>query len=500
MKYNKEEIRARYRDLFQNSLDFIYVHDLKGNFLDANRIALNKFGYTAEEIKNIRFPDLLEDKTQLRKALDYAKEIVQKGRQSTRSQYKIKTKNGDIKYIETYGIPLKKNGETYAILGIGTDITARKIAQQHLRESEIRYRNLFEKSPYAIGLINSKGMIIDCNPTLETFTGYKREEIVNTHFTKLPILKDEDIPHLISLFQKMIKGIHVHRIDIQLKRKDETLFWTNIQASIIHFDNQPYLQVIIHDISKRKEAELLIGQELEKLKELDETRKNLMIRISHELKTPLMLITGGLEYIKEHKEVELDKDSEEVIGSIERASNRLKKLIENLIDSSKVDYNKLILEKKPYDIVEVINSVLLDLQYLIQKRKLFLTKSLPEKVILPFDKLRIQQVLTNLLLNAIKNSPPNGRIEVKLKLLQNSIEFRLKDTGIGLTEEELSKLFTRFGKIERENTDYEFIDMQGSGLGLFISKAIIDLHGGKIWAKSNGRNEGASFIFQLPRK
>ncbi|TFF88192.1 MAG: PAS domain S-box protein, partial [Promethearchaeota archaeon] len=184
MEYKKEEIRQRYKDLFNYSLDFLYIHDLKGRFLDANEITLEKLGYSYEEISNLSFIDLI-DEEQLIKAFKYAKQIKNSGKQSKRSQYKIKTKLGDFLYIETYGIPLKKDGETYAILGIGTDITERKRAQQHLKESEERYRILFKESPYSIVILDSEGIILDANPSIERLIGYKKEELINKHFSDI---------------------------------------------------------------------------------------------------------------------------------------------------------------------------------------------------------------------------------------------------------------------------------------------------------------------------
>jgi signal transduction histidine kinase len=104
----------------------------------------------------------------------------------------------------------------------------------------------------------------------------------------------------------------------------------------------------------------------------------------------------------------------------------------------------------------------------------------------------------NLLSNAIKNTPPNGEIFVNLKKKERSAEFSIRDTGIGISKEEMNMLFTRFGKLERYGEGYEYIDIQGSGLGLFISKEIIDSHEGEIRAESGGRNKGSTFIVKLP--
>jgi signal transduction histidine kinase len=112
----------------------------------------------------------------------------------------------------------------------------------------------------------------------------------------------------------------------------------------------------------------------------------------------------------------------------------------------------------------------------------------------------MEQVIINLLSNAIKNSPPNGEVNVILKKKNDWIELIVKDTGIGLTKEEMNSLFTRFGKIERFGEGFEYLDIQGSGLGLFIVKEILNLHGGEIKATSEGRNKGSIFSLRLPIK
>ena len=121
----KENVRERYKELFHNSLDLIYVIDINGNLIDANDIALDTFGYKREEILDITFKVLI-DETQTEKAIKVVKEIIKNGRNQDYNELKVKTKNGDTVYIETYGIPIKVNGRVYAIIGIANDITDRK--------------------------------------------------------------------------------------------------------------------------------------------------------------------------------------------------------------------------------------------------------------------------------------------------------------------------------------------------------------------------------------
>ena len=114
-----------------------------------------------------------------------------------------------------------------------------------------------------------------------------------------------------------------------------------------------------------------------------------------------------------------------------------------------------------------------------------------------FEKEQLHQVISNLLNNAIKYTPPHGNIEIKSEIKDNLLIFSIKDSGIGLTEEERGRIFRQFGKVERFGQGYDVMS-EGSGLGLYISKKIIELHGGEIWVESEGRNNGSTFYFSLP--
>ncbi|MFX1495146.1 MAG: PAS domain S-box protein [Promethearchaeota archaeon] len=745
MNYNKEEIREKFKDLFEHSLDLIYVNDLNGNFLDANEITLITLGYERDEIPNISFIDLL-DKEDLMKAQMVTKEIKKTGKQSKRSEYKVKTKYGNFLYIETYGIPLKKDGRIYAILGIGKNVTDRQKAEQNLkrsgemfkaiykegpipaytwqkydddfvlidfnnaavkittgtvndflgykaselykdrediledlklcmnekfqitremkykfhysgeekyllvkygyvspdliivhtediterkraeenlresekkyrnlienldvgfyqvkldgemlnhnsahnvilgydpsesligknvsefwqnpedrgeyleviakegmvrgyichaktktgrkitlelnshlirdkdgwpihidgtitdvtekfnlerklRESEAKFRNLYENTPFSIVLLDSKGTIVDINPRSTEVFGYNKEELVGKKFKDISVLHPNYLPKIIELFKKFIKGEVVHRIDLQAYRKNGRLIWVNLQAGLIEIAGETHVQAIFNDITPQKEADILIKEEIKKLKELDTIRKNLISRVSHELKTPLVSISGGSELLLTLYKDKFGVEQLEIIELIEKGGKRLRHLVDNLIDITRVDYNKLQLSKKPTNLSKIIKDCVKELDYWIKERKLNLTISTPKNLELKIDQIRIEQVIINLLSNAIKNTPPDGEIGISLNKNGNWVEFRISDTGIGLTLEEIHMLFTRFGKIERYGSGYEYVDIQGTGLGLFISKEIIDLHEGEIRAESAGRNKGSTFIVKLP--
>jgi PAS domain S-box-containing protein len=745
IEYNKDEVREKFKELFEHSLDLIYVNDMNGNFLDASDLTLFTLGIEREDIPNISFIDLL-DRENLIKAYKVTKEIRKTGRQSAQSEYKLKTKMGDYIYIETYGIPLKKEGEIFAVLGVAKniterkkgeeklkessdmfkalfkegsipafiwkkldgdfvlvdynnaaakktkgnvenflgnratemykdrldilndlhqcmnerthikreinykfqfsneeryllvnygfvhpdlivvrteDITERKKAEERLKESELKYRNminnldvgfyqvtldgkmlnhnpahntileydlseslvgkevtdfwqfpedredyknqilkdnyvknyicpsltkqgkkivvqlnshlmfdkhgkpygvegtfiditekynleeklkesekkyrnLYDYTPYSVVLIDTKGVVVDLNPKAEEMFGFTPKEIIGHKFMDLSVIHPEYLSKILLLFKRFIKGEEVHRIDVKVQKKDGSVFWTNLQASLMKINDETFVQAIFTDITQKKEAEFLIKKEVEKLKELDRIRKNLISRVSHELKTPLVSVSGGCELLLTIYGGKLDKDELEIVELIQKGGKRLKYLVDNLIDISRIEYEKFKLTKESTDLSGIIREISNELMYSIRERNIVLNLAVPDSFFIDLDKVRIEQVIMNLLSNAIKNTPPKGEIQINLKKKENSAELSIKDTGIGISQEEMNMLFTRFGKLERYGEGFEYIDIQGTGLGLYISKEIVDSHNGEIRAESAGRNKGSTFIVKLP--
>ena len=745
IEYNREEVREKYKELFEHSLDLIYVNDLNGNFLDASDLTLISLGMDKEDIPNISFIDLL-DRDNLIKAYKVTKEIRKTGKQSAQSEYKLKTKMGDFIYIETYGIPLKKDDEIYAILGVAKniterkkaekkikesvdmfkalfkegsipaytwknvegdfvlinynnaaaklthesvenfignkasemyrdrldilndlhlclnnkthvrreinyrfqfsdeekfllvnysyvdpdlivvrteDITERKKAEERLKESELKYRNminnldvgfyqvtldgimlnhnpahnkileydlsesligkkvtdfwqfpedreqylehilrdnytknyicpsltkdgkkifvqlnshlmldkqgnhygiegtfiditekykleeklreserlyhnLYDNTPFSVILINTKGVVVDMNPKAKEMLGYDRDELIGKKFMNLSIIHQDHLPNLLELFRKFVKGEKLHRMDIKIRKKNGVVFWANLQAALTKIKEETYVQALFTDITAKKGVEILIETEIKKLKELDQIRKNLISRVSHELKTPLVSVSGGCELLLTIYGDQLSKEELEIIGLIEKGGKRLKHLVDNLIDISRIDYEKFKLLKTPNDLSSIIREISKELNYSIKDRKINLMLLLPESFQINLDLVRIEQVIMNLLSNAIKNTPPDGEIVIKLIKKENFAEFSICDTGIGISPEEMDMLFTKFGKLERYGEGFEYIDIQGTGLGLLISKEIVDSHEGEIRVESEGRNKGSTFIVRLP--
>ncbi|MFX1589367.1 MAG: PAS domain S-box protein, partial [Promethearchaeota archaeon] len=493
---NLKESEIKYRNLIENLDVGFYQVTLEGKMLNHNTAHNIILGYDPTEDlrgKNVTdFWQVPEDRN------EYLNLIVKEG---VARNYicNALTKKGE-KVVVELNSHLIRNEEGWPIRIDGTfiDVTEKINLEKRLKESEQKFRGLFENTPFAIVILDSRGIIIDCNPTTENIIGYSREELIGNNFRDLNIIHPKSLPTILTLFKKFVKGERVHRVDVQVYKKNESLIWTNLQASLIKIDDNVYVQAIFTDITQRKEADFLVTEEIRKLKELDTIRKNLISRVSHELKTPLVSVSGGAELLLTLFKDKFNQEMLEIIHLIEKGGKRLRYLVDNLIDITRIEYDRLQLNKKPEDLSEIIRNSAKEMIYLVKLRKIDIILELPETLTIYIDRIRIEQVILNLLSNAIKNSPPESEINIILKKTKKWAEFSVIDNGIGLTKEEMDVLFTRFGKIERYGEGYEFLDIQGSGLGLYITKEIIDLHKGEIRAESEGRYKGSKFVVKLP--
>ncbi len=493
-----KESEEEYRNLVENAQEGVWAVDENDDTIFVNPKICEMLGYTRDEImgKNLFF--FLEDS--MIDLITSYRERREKGFKDTYELDFIK-KDGTLLSTSINAAPiLNENGEFKGSFAFINDITNRKIAEQKLKESEERYRNLIESVPFSIVLIDQQGTLIYCNPALEKLIDYRRDELIGIEFKNLPAINTKYVPILLKRFQKVLKGEILSSLEMELYKKDGQSIWIRYQSTLVKLGDDILLQTIINDITEQRKADLLIEEEFVKLKELDQIRTDLISRISHELKTPLVSVCGASELLLDLCVEEFKGDTKELLEMIEKGGKRLKYLVDNLVDITRIEYKKLELKKDTNNFSQIIRDCTKELMYLIKKRELNLELDLMDDLFLEFDKIRIEQVILNLLSNAIKNTPPNGKIIVKALKKNDYAELLISDNGIGLTKEEINKLFTRFGKIERYGNGLEHIDIQGTGLGLYISKEIIDLHEGQIWAKSAGRDKGSTFTIKLPIK
>jgi PAS domain S-box-containing protein len=495
-EHQLKESEEKYRNMI-NHLDLgFYQLTWDGMILNHNPRFCEILGYSpSANLKNMDVHDFWQNPEE---RMIYLKELERKGLVNNYLVHAKKKNSEKIVVQLNSHVIRKKKDKPVLIQGVISDITEKFELEKKLKESEKRYRNLIESVPFSIAIIDKDGKIVYCNPPIERLLGYSLDELIGKKFKDLPAVHPEYVPLLLKRFQKVLKGEILPPLEIELYRKDGSLIWIRYQSTLVKLGNEILLQSIINDITEQKKADLLIEEEIIKLKELEQIRKDLISRVSHELKTPLVSICGAAELLLDLYIEEFKDDTKELIEMIEKGGKRLKYLVDNLVDITRIEYRKFELEKDKNDINEIVRDCIKEMMYLIKKRELNLEFDLKDSMFLEIDRIRIEQVILNLLSNAIKNTPPKGKIIVTTLKENNCVKISICDTGIGLTKQEIDKLFTRFGKIERYGNGLEYIDIQGTGLGLYISKEIIDLHEGEIWVESKGRNKGSTFTIKLP--
>ena len=495
----ENQLRAsetKYRHLFESAPFLIGLADLDGKVLALNS-ATNQFIIThaKDELIGKNFREIFSIHEEEKAIIPRAEEQIDKllkGEVTDFFEFPLVRSDGSIQWVNLNLSLINIEDQTLIQL-IMQDITERKKAEQQLKKSEEKFRRLFESIPDFYFLVSNEGIILD-------YKG-KREDLY---------LPPENFlgKNMKEIFPKDLAGISIEAI----KKTNETKEPTNIEYSLpirgeeryyearILYFSKDQVAIFVREITERKKAELLVEEEFKKLKELEQIRKDLISRVSHELKTPLIPVISGSELLTSMYNNQLGKDAREIIKMMDKGGRRLKELVEQLLNVSRIEYDKLILEKEKNNLSEIIRESSNDMKYLLEQRRLTLKLDIPEEFWINIDKNRIGEVITNLLSNAIKYTPPYGKINIKLHVQDDWVILSVNDTGVGLTEKEMRVLFTRFGKIDRYNEGLEYIDIKGSGLGLYICKEIVKLHGGQIFAQSEGRNKGSIFTVKLPIK
>ncbi|MHA1670372.1 MAG: PAS domain-containing sensor histidine kinase [Promethearchaeota archaeon] len=494
------ESEVHFRSIVENSHDGIFIVNDKYKIIYVNSVLSEMLDFSYEEIIGQDFRKFLDEESVILVSDRYIRR--QRGGENVppRYEFNIVRKNGEkrrVEIISTTTKDLKGGVKTIAQI---LDITEQKETEKKLKESEKKYRKIFEDSPFAIIIVNLDGELIDCNPATTIYSGYNREELIGKNFNKLSLIHPKYLPILEQIFSQFLKEEKSNTINIQMFKKNGKSIWINLQSSFLKLNGKNLIQIIIHNIDKEKQAEFIIKEELRRLEKLNKLQKDFIDRAAHELKTPLMCISGASELLLNYYDKNLNEIALEMLEIIQNNKQRMEILIQNLLVDIHLDYHRLKLNKQRIDICKVIKSIVNNLKPLFNNNNINLTLNSPPILMVSIDKIRFEQVLINLLSNAIKSTPENGKIEIIIESKDIVNEISISDTGVGLTDDEMSRLFSKFEKFERNDENLDYLDIQGLGLGLYISKEIITLHGGNLIIESEGRNKGAKVLIQLPNK
>ncbi len=467
------ESEEKFRTISEESMVGISI--IQDNvFQYINKVLLDSIGYTLEEVKSWKSGELFE-KIIHPDERDELKEVSRKNqsgksKSTTNKEFKMIRKNRDIRWIDIYSRSIIYHGRP-AGMNISLDITKRKKAVQRLKESEEKFRKITEQS--FVGVVIEKDFNIEyVNQQFATTLGYDTEELLKWKLKDFyEIFHPDDLNILKGFVEKKTKNLidDIPIFQCRMFKKTGELIFVELFSKAITYQDRPANLAFVMDISELKKVEEVIREENKKLKELDNLRKDLITRVSHELRTPLTSMYGASQILLRSKKEDTVEMILPYIEISHRGSLRLKELVDNLLDTSRLETKKLKLNISNENLNTIINECIDELHYFANQRQVTINFDTTHVFYLNIDKHRFSQVLLNIISNAIKNTPPRGKIFVNVNEIDGSRDIIIKDTGVGITKEEGKMLFQKFGKIERYGMNLD-VDIEGIGLGLYISK------------------------------
>ncbi|HAN19456.1 MAG: hypothetical protein A2X13_02160 [Bacteroidetes bacterium GWC2_33_15] len=484
---NLKESEERYKSLFHNNKAVILIIDPETRqIVDANPAACEFYGWPYNELISMTMKDINRlSETELKKI--YSLAINSEKNLFVIDHYLA---NGEKRTVEVYSGLIKSLGKNL-LYSIVHDISERKKAEEKVK----LLNKSIEQSPVSIAIVNPEGFFEYVNPRFTEITGYSYDEAIgqNPNISKSGIQSKEFYDYL---WKTILSGKNWQG-ELVNKKKDGNIYWENVIISPIIDEKNviTHFVAIIDDITEKKRMLNELIEAKEKAEESDRLKTAFLANISHEIRTPMNGILGFSDMLVRDS---IDDTKRELfLDIIRKSGTQLLSIIDDIIDISKIETGQIRIEKGIFDLNEIM-----DYTFTLYKPKLdslnldfeLIQGSKKHSFFIESDKVRLQQIITNLLNNALKFTLDGGiQFGYSVKQDEDEVEFYVKDSGIGIAPEHQSIIFDRFRQVDEGSSR----NYGGTGLGLSISKALVEKLGGEIWVES-GLNKGSVFYFTIP--
>ncbi|MEH2135332.1 PAS domain-containing hybrid sensor histidine kinase/response regulator [Nostoc sp.] len=481
------------------SVDHIYIFNRKGCYQYVSRDAATILGFQPQDIigKTLQELDLPTD---LAQHVDNQRQAVMKTGQPIKDECKYVTPDG-VHYYEYILTALRNFDQSIeGVITVSRDITEHKRAEKLLRESEGRFRRLFESNLMGVAFWNVDGFVIDANDAFLQLAGYTRDELATLGRINWQELTPLDYQHLDDRALLEVQTTGVSKIyEKEFIHRNGKRVPIVLGIAFLH-DSQHNGVAFVLDITDRKLAE----KECDRLLECERTARQqaeiantikdeFLAVLSHELRTPLNSVLGWSKMLRTRKFDE--HTTSRALETIERNAKLQTQLIEDLLDVSRILQGKLNLNICPVSLVMVVEAALETVRLAAEANSIQIQTIFdPNLGQVMGDPNRLQQVMWNLLSNAVKFTPAGGWVEIRLMEAGNQIQIQVRDTGKGISPDFLPYVFDYFRQADGTTTR----TFGGLGLGLAIVRKVVEMHGGKVQAESLGEGLGATFSVELP--
>ncbi|MFX0027993.1 MAG: PAS domain S-box protein [Candidatus Hermodarchaeota archaeon] len=518
----------QYRDLLEtSSVGVLELNVINGKMTYVNPKLLQIIGYNKEELTEEIFMNKLIHPKDLPKILRTNGE--------SELEFRIYDKQNRLKWLSGKKIPkFNENNERIGIRIWLDDITEKKMYEELIYELNINFLNFTTDIKTnielllntALKLLNGDYIIYahkdhsDGEDYYQIITSeneiysYDSKEFKEQLFLNEILIEGHDFPQIFfdidgnryADSDPFIKKVHAKGgFGKAIKSHDgfDNLVCVFYKKNPFITGQDKLVLFLICDAIEIEQRRWQVQKDLEEqnitLSKINKLKTELFSRTSHELKTPLISIKGFTELLLTLHKSKLDTETISILEEIKDGSKRLEKIINLLLESTKLEAGQLELNKVKEDMTFLINFCVKELKGLAKLRNQTILFDPVRSIEAVFDKERIYEVISNLLLNAVKYTPPGGIISIQIQEDNDSLIISVKDNGIGFTEEEKNQVFKQFGKIERYGQGWD-VAIEGTGLGLYITRKLVELHDGKIWLESEGRNKGSTFFFSIPKE
>lgn len=356
-------------------------------------------------------------------------------------------------------------------------ITIAVIARSFTLVTRQTQADIIASLPNPLFGIDKKALVTLCNPAAEKFLGKTRQEIIGQHIdTILPLSQNNALLPFAD---------YKNTLQTEIPSSPSFVFTTQ-QGTTRHLH--------ITAAPLEKQTMLLTLHDSAKEQQLEEMKVDFVSMAAHELRTPLTAIRGYTSLLQMHYASKLDDSAKELLTRLLVSTNNMTNLIDNLLSVSRIERNDMTIDAKPVDLSFIIKDIFQSFEQQAKTRRQKFSLHIPDKLpLVNVDPFRIGQALINLISNAINYTPEEGTVSVTVTDDASSLIVAVKDSGEGIPVDAMPRLFTKFfrvsGSLEQGS--------KGTGLGLYITKSIIDMHNGKIWAESTV-GKGSTFTFTIP--
>lgn len=362
-----------------------------------------------------------------------------------------------------------------------------ELSSVKVKESEEKYRTMFDGAADAILIADMEGNFLEANEKAMKITGYAQDEILKMNHSQL--YERQDLARCLKEFKSVLirKGCFIENVSIIKKNKE--LLPVDVGISIFEYGANQRLQFLFHDISERVAIE-------KHHKEIDHLKSQFINVVSHQLRTPLNSIRWNLEVLLSGDLGKFKNDQEKFLKMVYLNNQNIMSIISDLFLALEIEESNITLEKEIVNMEMMVNSIVDGFKNELKIKKLKLKFEKPKGkhfINIEADRNKLIQVLNRLIDNAIKYSKEDGEIVIGIDIVKNRVVISIKDNGVGIPKDEQVNIFSKFFRA----SNAAIMQQNASGLGLFISKKIVEAHKGSIWFESV-ENKGTTFYIGIP--